>query len=328
MRLICPNCDAQYEVGEGVIPAEGRDVQCSNCGHTWFQYPDGYDDRPVEELEDDRALTTQAQDHFTEAEEDDFETSLRAALDENAEHADAASEMSMPDDVPTGDDRQIDDPAQPEHDPFAKDDIEDDDADITAPVTAAAAAARAVRRELPDDITEILRAEAQRESEARSNEPKGELETQSDLGLDRPGDDDDQRARKARRRLSQFNDDDEGEGDLQPGKASRRNALPDIEDINSTLRATTDRKRETAAAATEPAQKSRSRRAGFRTGFYLMIFAAIVLGMVYVMAPQIVEAVPMSEPYVSIWVTFADQMRWVLDDLIRAAVQKITELTG
>ena len=37
MRLICPNCDAQYEVAPDAIPAEGRDVQCSNCGHAWFQ---------------------------------------------------------------------------------------------------------------------------------------------------------------------------------------------------------------------------------------------------------------------------------------------------
>lgn len=37
MRLICPNCVAQYEVDEGIIPPEGRDVQCANCGHNWFQ---------------------------------------------------------------------------------------------------------------------------------------------------------------------------------------------------------------------------------------------------------------------------------------------------
>lgn len=38
MRLICPNCDAQYEVPNEVVPTEGRDVQCSNCGQTWFQH--------------------------------------------------------------------------------------------------------------------------------------------------------------------------------------------------------------------------------------------------------------------------------------------------
>lgn len=37
MRLICPNCSVQYEVPSDVIPAEGRDVQCSNCQETWFQ---------------------------------------------------------------------------------------------------------------------------------------------------------------------------------------------------------------------------------------------------------------------------------------------------
>ncbi|MEO0664593.1 MAG: zinc-ribbon domain-containing protein, partial [Pseudomonadota bacterium] len=39
MRLICPNCDATYEVPDSVIPPEGRDVQCSNCGTTWFFDP-------------------------------------------------------------------------------------------------------------------------------------------------------------------------------------------------------------------------------------------------------------------------------------------------
>jgi len=39
MRLTCPNCTAQYEVEDSVIPVAGRDVQCSACGHIWFQYP-------------------------------------------------------------------------------------------------------------------------------------------------------------------------------------------------------------------------------------------------------------------------------------------------
>lgn len=37
MRLICPNCDAQYNVSDDAIPEGGRDVQCSSCAHTWFQ---------------------------------------------------------------------------------------------------------------------------------------------------------------------------------------------------------------------------------------------------------------------------------------------------
>lgn len=37
MRLICPNCDAQYDVAADAIPPSGRDVQCSSCNYTWFQ---------------------------------------------------------------------------------------------------------------------------------------------------------------------------------------------------------------------------------------------------------------------------------------------------
>lgn len=37
MRLICPNCDAEYDVADDIIPPGGREVQCSNCTQTWFQ---------------------------------------------------------------------------------------------------------------------------------------------------------------------------------------------------------------------------------------------------------------------------------------------------
>jgi len=37
MRLTCSNCDTQYEVEDQAIPDSGREVECSNCGHRWFQ---------------------------------------------------------------------------------------------------------------------------------------------------------------------------------------------------------------------------------------------------------------------------------------------------
>ena len=37
MRITCPNCSSQYEVGEDAIPAAGRDVQCAKCSHIWFE---------------------------------------------------------------------------------------------------------------------------------------------------------------------------------------------------------------------------------------------------------------------------------------------------
>ncbi|MBU3028978.1 zinc-ribbon domain-containing protein [Paracoccus sp. XHP0099] len=35
MRLICPGCAAQYRLPENAIPAEGREVECTACGHVW-----------------------------------------------------------------------------------------------------------------------------------------------------------------------------------------------------------------------------------------------------------------------------------------------------
>jgi len=37
MRLTCSDCNAQYEVDDGAIPGVGREVECSSCGHSWFQ---------------------------------------------------------------------------------------------------------------------------------------------------------------------------------------------------------------------------------------------------------------------------------------------------
>ena len=36
MLIKCPKCNAQYEVPNDIIPAAGRDVQCSSCSKTWF----------------------------------------------------------------------------------------------------------------------------------------------------------------------------------------------------------------------------------------------------------------------------------------------------
>jgi predicted Zn finger-like uncharacterized protein len=36
MRLTCPNCGAEYEVADGMVPAAGRHVQCTACHTRWF----------------------------------------------------------------------------------------------------------------------------------------------------------------------------------------------------------------------------------------------------------------------------------------------------
>ena len=37
MILTCPSCATQYVVKDGAIPANGRQVRCAACGHSWRQ---------------------------------------------------------------------------------------------------------------------------------------------------------------------------------------------------------------------------------------------------------------------------------------------------
>lgn len=39
MELICPSCEARYQLPAGAITARGRQVSCMNCGHSWHARP-------------------------------------------------------------------------------------------------------------------------------------------------------------------------------------------------------------------------------------------------------------------------------------------------
>lgn len=51
MRLTCPNCGAEYDVPEGLVPPDGRHVQCTACHTRWFMRG-----RAREELSEDQIL--------------------------------------------------------------------------------------------------------------------------------------------------------------------------------------------------------------------------------------------------------------------------------
>ncbi len=40
MIIQCISCNKKFEVNVTLIPAEGRDLQCGSCNHTWFYLPD------------------------------------------------------------------------------------------------------------------------------------------------------------------------------------------------------------------------------------------------------------------------------------------------
>ncbi|RVT87259.1 hypothetical protein DXV76_04045 [Rhodobacteraceae bacterium CCMM004] len=252
MRLICPNCAAQYEIDAAMIPAGGRDVQCSACGHTWFQRP--------------------------ESAEDDLADELGAT-----ERADRSYE----------------------------DDIEDDPEDE-------AGATEPRRRELDAGTRAILREEAEREAAVRRAEREA-LETQPDLGLDLGQED---RGAAAKRRMAKLRGEPDPPPDPRAAAASRGDLLPDIEEINSTLTATSGRDAG-GTPETAEAHDRRVGRRGFRLGFSVVLFLVAGAVLVYAYAAQIAAAVPRLQPALVVYVEQVNALRNEVDALMRRASERL-----
>jgi predicted Zn finger-like uncharacterized protein len=279
MRLACPNCGAEYEVADDVIPESGRDVQCSNCGHTWFEQPGAAATKAAPAPDADSALT----------EADAPESDDGCAAD--------------PD--PTSD---VDTQANAEPDP--------------APDEAPESPDRPARRTLDPEVADILREEREREEAARRAEAAG-LESQPDLGLDDSTTPEDQRGAEARRRMARLRGQDtpDPRGPAATAAAaaasvaahpeqdqSRRDLLPDIDEINSTLRSGGEVTSEPAEGS-EPPRKS----GGFRVGFLLVVGLAVLGALAYAFAPQIGEQVPQLADPLAAYVAQVDAWRLWLD---------------
>lgn len=280
MRLICPNCGAKYEVDAAVIPEQGRDVQCSNCGHTWFQQPEHKDLETAEELADEAAI---------------------------------AQALSNADPLPD---------TAPDEEP----DVEGEEHSIAVP-----------ERELDPEIAKLLREEAEHEVEARKAEADG-LETQPELGLDTSGQTAD-RAAAAQARMARLRGGEEAgneaEAALSGGNAaigSRSELLPDVDEINSSLRPSDERPEPEPEPIleTEPieaAERPRRRRGGAgRWVFRLIVLMVIVALAVYFLAPQIVEFAPQAEPYLAQYVDAINGLRDQVNPLIIGLIEQVQGL--
>lgn len=284
MRIICPSCDAQYEVDDAAIPPEGRDVQCSNCGNAWFQSPPVNADKLTAALYEAPAPAPERPQALTQAEDDDAE--------DGAEDAPLAA------------------PAPP-------------------------------RRSLDDAVLSVLREEAEREVQARKAEAQG-LEMQGDLGLPPPvnpavgrAPDAEQPAPEtvettrpeipgeemsgAERRIAGL----KGRAVPPPKTMARRDLLPDIEEINSSLKP-----RDKLMPGVGVAEDEAAGRSAFRSGFSLMILVAVLAAAVYVMAPRISQQIPGLAGAMTAYVAAVDAGRLALDGAIRSATGFVQGLTG
>ncbi|MFW8635772.1 zinc-ribbon domain-containing protein [Cribrihabitans pelagius] len=283
MRLTCPNCAAQYEVPDDVIPAEGRDVQCSECDQTWFQ-PGAAEEAEAGPGQPGSPLPEHAEP-------------------EQEERAAPAPETALPDSAAGNSAGPAIEPPAPRP------------------------------RGLDPDLSDILREEAAREAALRAAEAEAEaLETQPDLGLDampgeppaRPRRPDrsehperiarsprgDRPADAAQDRTWQRN----GLETEAAASGSRRDLLPDIEEINSTLRAGESA---AAAGAAEAGGRRRSQ-GGFARGFTLSLLVMLALVMVYANAPVIAERLPQAGSALESYVAWVDQLRLWLDVQVKS----------
>ncbi|MFO7804213.1 MAG: zinc-ribbon domain-containing protein [Paracoccaceae bacterium] len=286
-RLICPNCGAQYEVDDDVIPAAGRDVQCSNCGHTWFEKPGS----SVADEDPDSAS-------FDEPTVEEDETSRQG---QDAGWADPAEAMVPPARGNTSKD-------------VSATVADEDGADDTTPNPELAAPPRMARPAIDASVAEILREEAAREEAARQGR-KEPLETQSDLGLPdpapTPSPEPTERDAESSARIRRLKGTDTVETTATESPASRRELLPDIEEINSTLRSETERDTNGRPAPEDFTSEAEQRR-GFRFGFLTVLAVFAVLWALYAFAGDISAAVPSLEPVMTAYVEAVDRARiWV-----------------
>jgi hypothetical protein len=237
----------------------------------------------------------------------------------------------------------------------------DDDGD-NAPDQPPAPAARDVvtarARALDPSVAEVLREEAARESRKRAADFSS-LESQPELGLDStaPEDEADRRTRVSRERLSRMRGVPATTTvrDVPPRKQdslttasasesvasaptstpisaptaaasnSRRDLLPDVEEINRTLRSSRERRKvETVHGRAERDEHS----SGFWRGFIGVLLIAVSMAALYVLAPQIADRMPQTEQLLSAYVAWVDQLRLWLDAQVTALLLGLDGLSS
>ena len=109
-----------------------------------------------------------------------------------------------------------------------------------------------------------------------------------------------------------------------PEPANRRNLLPDIEEINSSLRSDADHDAEAGYGA-EEAELLRDR-SRYRAGFILALLVFVIGVVIYAFAPMIAAMFPGAEGILSGYVSVINALRVSLDSVLQAAIRGISGL--
>jgi hypothetical protein len=331
-----------------LIPPEGRDVQCSACGHTWFAGhatagaeiaaptppaaprppappptrpmtedaaarpgPDGPDVAPAVAPADESGTASEIPDP------DDGTADPAARIS-----ALVAAQDAAPPGIAQGQGHSAPQPSAPAP-PRAAPPPPPADDDALMAVSNMVATSRAT---LSETAAAVLREEAAREEAARRAESARPVEVQTDLGLEAHMQPEQQRAEETRRRMARL----KGEpappttAPITAQPPARRDLFPDIEEINSTLRSTADRTAEAMVIYPEDVDQRRGRWVGFST--VLVIFG--ILAAIYAFAPAVIRTVPQSTAVVTRYVEIVDDGRLWLDLRLQGVLQRMQGETG
>ncbi len=176
------------------------------------------------------------------------------------------------------------------------------------------------RRELEPSITEVLREEAERERAARASDGGDGLETQPELGLNEGQDDTDKRTQEAQARMARLRGEpesampDDGDDD-GPDPGTRRNLLPDIDEINSSLNSDSSDPGMIHPSDVDDMANA-DKPGGFRRGFLTMVLLAVIGLLLYMFAPQLAKSVPALKGVLASYVEIVNGARAWLDQTI------------
>lgn len=327
MRLVCPNCEAKYEVPEDAIPETGRDVQCANCGHAWYQM------RPRSAAAETAAapvvppapapvVEPEPEPAVVPVDEASVEVEAEAPVAEplSDQTPEAMAEEPVVDEGPALEASELEDVADVTSagDTVAEAVVVEEAAEVAdaapeaeaAEVSDLAAAAVPAAYAVDDSVLAILREEAEREALARRAEVAKPLETQTDLGIEAaiPA------TRKPVAAVAAV-----AEVETDDKLANRRTRLPDVEEINSTLRPA-EAAGDGLADGLPVAAEGRS---SFRSGFLMVLTVAILGSAIYGAADAIATAVPALAGPLKAYVGFVDSLRLQLDGLMQSATVAI-----
>lgn len=323
MRLICPNCEAQYEVPDDAIPPGGRDVQCSNCQQSWFQTQ-----KPVTPARN--ALMLEPSDPHAAPEEDaaDKQPVASGLYDDLEEDviADNAVTEAMPDVTEAAEVNAEEIPSSAPEQAALEETAPQQEApppqQATTPPAQAAASSDShneplKRKPLDDAVANILREEAALGGAPAATGPIASPPATETPKAAAPVTED-----KTRQRIALMTKEEGGNasGSQQSDIAAQTDAhmrtIPTINEINATLRARAQAS--DMSGLTEAEKYEAVQRSGFRRGFFMILIIFAILILPYIFADQIIENLPQTKDIMTSYVVMVDQIRISLGDLVNS----------